>query len=113
MNRKAIKRTRNAIIDSGTYDQTVWVHDCETPGCIAGHAICAHGWVPTATVDISTQTATPPDGGLPQYIDVAARDILGLDSEQADELFSANAEGDPVAVLNHLLETGEVDWSAK
>ena len=112
MNRKAIERTRDALIDSTTYDQERWAHDCDTPGCIAGHAVLAHGYVFAPDPHGHMTRVRHPCGGV-RFIDLAAKDLLDLDREQADELFSADAEGDPVAVLNHLLETGEVDWSAK
>ena len=110
MNRDAIERTRDALIDSTTYDQSVWAHECRTPGCIAGHAVFAHGYEFVPNFHGHMTRVRLPGGGI-RFIENVAQEILGLDARQAARLFSSEAEGDPIAVLHHLLETGEVNWS--
>lgn len=83
-----------------------WTHDCGTPACIAGWANYLHN----------------SDGREQVRMESAyrARLWLGLGEEDADELFGIG-EDDPglesvtpthaAAVLRHLADTGEVDWS--
>lgn len=76
--------------------------DCGTAACIAGWTNAILG---------------NPDSEYDDATDAAAR--LGLDEREADDLFTPRGfdvkgrftRAQAVAVLDHLLETGKVDWS--
>ncbi len=79
------------------------LNSCGTCACVAGWSIALLG-PPRSKLD---------DDGL-------AAELLGLDMDQAVHLFFGWAPGNPaiettpeqaVRVLDHLLATGEVDWS--
>ncbi len=118
MNRENIQKVRDHIVavDATRFDMTVWcrkaggvahdiepaelVHNCNTAGCIGGWA----------------------EGLLRKGRDdgTSAQDLLGLDEDQAYELFYAwdgpgldkITQAQAAMVLNHLLATGNVDWYA-
>lgn len=105
-------RLADAVEDSGSFDMTMYRHECGTPACIAGHAAALAG------IDRTEGPA----------IARAARDWLGLDEERGSELFWPENEhanwwgltrrfqkvtrAHAGAVLRHLAETGRIDWSA-
>ena len=101
MNRENIKKVRDHIAVAGDehFDMRNW--DCGTSACIGG-------W---------TDRLCGPPGNRDST--VTAR-TLGLDEEVANELFFMTetpvrmmdvTREHAVRVLDHLLETGEVDWS--
>ena len=103
MNVENVKKVRDKIASHPEkYDQTVVVHDCGTPACIAGYA--------SLMEDADRRT---------HHMD-AAREFLGLSGVQASLLFSAIPYEYPgfapptvdeaLAVLDHLIETGKVRW---
>lgn len=83
-------------------DQFQLKHDCGTCGCIGGWA-----------------QALLSKKGEPEEFE--PRDLLGLTSDEAEELFYPRLPNDrlwnsvtipeAVKVLDHLIETGKVDWS--
>lgn len=121
MNVKNIKTVRDhiAAVDAKRFEMATWasagsrgnysradvdslelIHDCNTCGCIGGWS---EGLL---RVDESDTRQ--------------ARELLGLSDLQAEELFFAHShplpmnkitQAEAVAVLDHLLATGEVDWS--
>ena len=109
MNIERIKVVRDDIAKSSTFDMTRGVHTCGSPGCVAGHAFVR---------------AEPGE-----YVGVMAGAAawLGLDAGQAGELFVPRGAWDWLAdrfeprfitaehaayTLDHLIETGEVDYVA-
>ena len=103
------KENIRALIDtlkvSETYDQSRYTHfhNCETPACIAGHAVALSGELVDA-LDYGTMEET-------------AASFMGISFSDASGMFEAaplsNSEPtreDAVAMLEHFLETGEVDW---
>ncbi len=80
---------------------------CGTCGCIAGHALAA----------------LAPDDAVPASPGFAAAQLLQLSTEQRYDLFEPDpgtglsiarsdvSRDQAVAVLDHLIATGEVDWS--
>jgi hypothetical protein len=90
------------------------VHNCGTVACIAGHAaIMAHPEAPTNAFDMESY------GG--EDLHTIATTYLGLTELQASELFTPRYNGTRVdyaivtaeqaaAVLENLIETGEVTW---
>ena len=94
------------------YDQAFWFHGCNTPSCIAGHCVSRKGW---KKIGIGVVKKGEKIGS----VNKTAGDILGLEKELADRLFTSlpYIEGTPTpldaaATLRHLAETGEVDWMA-
>lgn len=99
------------------FDMSYWLHttDCGTAGCIAGHAAILSGKYPT-------------DGS---YFETNAHDVsndfLELTDEMSNHLFTPSSDTRgfsynlftyreitapmAAAVVRHLAETGEVDWS--
>lgn len=112
MNRKNIKKVRDAIaaVERKRFDMRLWtigtddprdlVHNCNTAGCIGG-------WTEGVLLK-----------GRKDCRD--ARELLGLTDDEAGELFYAwngpalrgITQAHAVRVLDHLLETGEVDWKS-
>ena len=102
------------------FDMSVYIHDCGTPGCIAGY---------TLAVATGTNNLHPVLDETHKSPETLARDFLGLDYEPANELFKPQDEhaywkadknfcpdeivtaGHAIAVINNLITTGEVDWS--
>jgi hypothetical protein len=92
----------SAIADARDFDHvdpTTLLHDCGTAGCIGGWTNALFGG----------------DGA------VAAGETLGITKEQRSQLFFAYGterqldeitQWHAVAALDHLMETGEVDWDA-
>ena len=113
MNRENIKKLIGALEESKTYDQARWCHTCGSPACIAGHAAALAG----ATDMGNGRCAVD---GRTVFIDDTAIGWTGLDNRQSADLFSPIPFGnlseatkaDAIATLEHLLETGEVDWEA-
>ena len=103
------KENIRALIDtlkvSETYDQSLYTHyhDCETPACIAGHAVALSGEL-VAALDYGTMEET-------------AASFMGISRRVADWIFDGSplpnsdpTREDAVAMLEHFLETGMVDW---
>ena len=105
MNVKRLRQLADHIesLPTGAYDQTRYLHFCGSPACIAGHAVALFG-----------------SGRLPERIGLysgLACDLLDLDDDKGDALFSAfpplgrDARPDDAArVLRHLAATGDVVW---
>lgn len=120
MNRENIKRVRNVIagLPAKRFDMGLWAgerdgeshvaarrlrHDCGTCGCLGGWTNATFG-TPKHAMGIESASAK-----------------LGLDEGQAQALFFPQGAGcawreittaHAVRVLDHLLETGEVDWQS-
>ena len=115
MNTKHVIAVRNRLAGlylSGNehgYNQELWAldYECNTPGCIAGHAV----WLQ------SNGTFNLLDSDL---IYDRAREWLGLDAYQAIDLFNSRPavfRGGPqptlihaIDVLHRLATTGKVEW---
>ena len=96
-------------LDPSEYDQSVFMHDCGTPACIAGHAVFLAGSWDEVSEDEESEYLTPC---------IASR-WLGLRIPKAHELFDSDpvhldetpTPQDAARTLRHLAETGEVVWS--
>lgn len=104
------------------FDMSIYIHDCGTPGCIAGYAIA---------VATGTNNLYPVLDETHKSPEVLATDFLGLDYESASELFKPQDEyaywladknfcsdelvtaDHAIAVIDNLIATGKVDWSIK
>src|SRR5882672_2525517 len=73
--------------------------NCGTACCIAGHAVARAGYeFVWPNHSAQTELAIDGDGNL-RLIETLAAEILGLDENQADELFSAANELDEIREL--------------
>ena len=94
---------------SASSEEDMTGHGCGTVSCIAG-------WTLAIDSDFKIDKKITPDDPLWKG---AAAHLLGLDKEAAHNLFMAVGAADieevtpaeAIAVLRHLAETGEVDWS--
>lgn len=120
MNRNAIRITRDLIAASATWPAECGKFDmnvlhCGTAACIAGFAWAAsNGYrdsIPNSdhfhAFDTETEAAAFLGLGRQQRTDLFFPEYAALNFSP----YHATPE-QAVAVLNHLLATGEVDWSA-
>ena len=130
MNIENVKRVRDAVAASKSFDMARWGittyddvefkdgHFCGSPGCIRGHAVAL-------MIDDGLYECSEVEDDHTRYvsIDNAHCDAgvwMGLDIDMAGELFlpaepSASiyliTQDQAVKCLDHLLETGVVDWA--
>ena len=83
-----------------------------TPEHTCGTAACIGGWAVMQLARDLGVTVIPTEWGIGS----AAARYLGLDSTQADRLFhpsylSERTQAEALATLNHLIATGEVEWT--
>ena len=109
MNVERLRKLRDVIAESKTYDQSDYFHGCGTPACLAGHAaVLAHG-TKRYLSKCGRVMAT-----LAHY---DAKAWLDLTSDQSMAMFSATPmddllteKDDALAMLDRAIETGEVRW---
>ena len=97
------------------YNQSHYTHNCDTPACIAGHAIglkIAGQLEGSDKINIKEVVVNKGNN----YTEVAG-EWLGLEEYQSDMLFQSDPLGtyhvtiyDAIETLRHLLKTEEVDW---
>ena len=124
MNIEALKKARDCLAESKTYDQSNWTHPCGSPACVAGHIVAANGHeitkIPWGRVDVRCYVIM---GGDARPIDVAAAVIAGLEIGQAGQMFSGNpyvtscaevqtpvTKEEALSMLDHAIEHDEVKW---
>ena len=107
MNVKLLKQVQEDIKDSLTFNQRVFVHDCGTPACIAGHIIARH--YPNAESILRNYTGST----ISRY----AKEAAQLDNKQVDMLFAGwplkqipVTKDHAIAAIQSLIDTGEVEW---
>lgn len=104
---KSVWDTRNKNATDG-FDMSDYHYDCGTPSCIAGWTV--HLWGnPDPSTPCTLKRFTSWE------IFETAQVLLGLNVEQADELFLPNNSADispedASKTLRNLVETGEVHW---
>lgn len=108
---------------SGVYAKDKTGHHCGTVACIAGYAFAIKHPRTSAAKIRAIEERTGGDADDDPIVE-EARDFLGITPDESEALFFPDAY-DPdlilhnlpaeqaVAVLRHLAETGEVDWSVK
>ena len=89
-------------------------HWCNTCCCIAGAAVVFGAGDFEARMDRALSSAVE-DGrwGFELSIEDEATELLKLDNKRALSLFYDGMDAKPahaIAVIDHLIETGEVDW---
>ena len=102
MNIENMRKLRDVIAESKTYDQRRFFHPCGTPACLAGHACMLAGEKAQWSVDRTV---------------IIAEDWLGLSVTEAADAFYAGPMGDDaptkedaLAMLDRAIETGKVRW---
>ena len=117
MNKEALRKTRNLIAECHqSYDQTIWSHQCNTPGCVAGFAAVASGAeIVRRGRDEITRVITK--GGVSRMLPDAAAKFLGLNLVQRMAMFRAYpmldrkvTANDAIRMLDHAIEYDEVRW---
>ena len=104
------------------FDMSTYIHDCGTPGCIAGYTLAVIAGTNNLHPFLDKAQKTP---------DAIAADFIGLDNETAHDLFKPEGiyaywlatenfcsdemvtADHAVAVIDNLIVTSEVDWSIK
>ena len=95
---------------------------CGTMGCLAGNAVINAGgrlkwekgmWYDYSTNDYKEYWKTeyvflPANEEYPEHIETAARDLLGLNSEQADALFSGDNTLDDMWEISYAISDGQI-----
>jgi len=120
MNVGKLRRTRDAIAASETFNQTAWGNPCGTPGCVAGHAVVAGGWKIVPGSFETYAVSCTKRGRFRTIEEVAAEELELIDSE-ARKMFAAEPLGGGVtvtrahalAMLDRAIETGKVEWTGK
>lgn len=120
MDVEKLRKTRDAIAASETFDQTTWGTVCGTPGCVAGHAVVAGGWKIEAGHFGTCAVACTKQGRTRLIQDVATEE-LGLTELERLRMFGAEPLGGGVNVtakcaidmLDRAIETGKVEWTGK
>lgn len=90
---------------------------CGTTACLAGHAVLIKAAEEGERLGPTGRLKNPPSYGLGLGgdVDTRAQRWLGLSNDQAIDLFyrldSDLTPEDTIPVLEHLRDTGEVDWS--
>lgn len=115
MNKENVKILRDhlASLDEKHFDMGLWYHNDEDDGC--GTVACIAGW--TDVIFWPQLLGIDRSENLEQR----AQDALGLTEDEADQLFVPNiydldwhfddfTTRHAVKVLDHLLETGKVNW---
>lgn len=118
MNPTNIKRVRDVIAanDASRFDMMNWPDPEHTramahQGC--GTSACIGGWAEALVFSDNPRAAESDSGDNP------AREFMGLSGEEAEDLFfmdksryqyGSATQPAAILVLDHLLETGEVDW---
>lgn len=118
MNKEKVKkladtiRTLNYGFMPGSFNMCEYSHefrggfDCRSPACLAGWACAMEGYDLDQVLNLGDS------------IHRTAAEILGISQEAADKLFTPK-QNEPyllsgveaASVLDHLVETGELDWS--
>ena len=123
-----LSRGHNTGPDEKAFDMSSVLHDCGTPACIAGWALALRlqSEGPELESMIDEYRVAHPEVRERASIMLGtemsiARDFLGLDNGRAKDLFHADGVSSffwekiepeaAVKVLQHLINTGKVDWS--
>ena len=111
MNVERLRKLRDVIAESKTYDQKEYFHDCGTPACLAGHAtVLALGYEGSSTDHEEMQSFSEDSEEI-------AGDWLDLSYTECGVMFNCHplprhdaTKEDALAMLNRAIETGKVRW---
>ena len=123
MNVEALKKARDCLAKSTTYDQAIWAHqECGSPACVAGHIVVANGCrIERLNVhNLGARFFAVSDDKATE-IELAAASIADLDDLEMADMFDGNVycydennisptKGEALAMLDHAIEHGEVRW---
>ena len=108
MNIPLLKQVQEDIKVSLTYNQRIFVHDCGTPACIAGHIVARY--YPNSESILRNCT--------PQTVSRYAKEAAQLENIQRDMLFAGwplnqipVTKDHAIAAIQSLIDTGEVAWT--
>ena len=101
MNVDNIRTTIESIRRSETFDQNTFDHDCGSPGCVVGHALIDAGF---DLNDVAMRNEAS------QWFGIDPDLVIELFNGYRDEEEMPITKEDAIAVLENLIETGEVDW---
>ena len=129
MNINKIKKLIDYLKASKMFDQTKYFHPCGTPACIAGHACIMEGYIRDNGSAFTRFSMVLKKGEYTSMsAEMAATKILELTYQQSQAAFSEAPYGyfedlddenwkikpttvdDAIAMLENLIETGEVEW---
>ena len=109
MNVENMRKLRDTIAESETYDQGRFFHECGTPACLAGHAVM----LSKAEAPVLADWKTAPV----EYIVGYAAAWLGITGGQSISMFAGEPCDDRSAtkrealdMLNRAIKTGEIEW---
>lgn len=112
--RQRVQELRNflAILPAHKFHMAIWQKDLEELGC--NTVACIGGWAETLfQKECEKATFLEDNQGW-----AGVADVLGLTYKEADALFQPNGyrfmkwtPSQAVAVLDHYLATGQIDWS--
>ena len=107
LNVERLKRLREAVAESETFEQSIFYHPCGTPACIAGHCI----WLAEESPDRREFVRLCSDTRM------RAKNWLGLTYIQADTMFDGYPLGnrrvtkaEALDMLDRAIATGVVVW---
>lgn len=92
------------------HDQEVWLDECGTAACFAGWACLLSGWQVGAvdnSMTIPTATVFSPDGLQELGVGTTARDLLGLTTDEAAQLFNSMNTRDELRLMVKDLVNGD------
>lgn len=113
MNTANLKKTRDYLAEHpDQYDQANWMRPCGTPSCVAGYAVAVCG----GTL-LDEERCLTSDGDN-WYLPVYAQELLGLDFDQREDMFSAApydsfepvTATEALAMLDWAIDRDEVRW---
>ena len=103
MNIQNLKRLRDVIAETETYNQVFVFHECGAPACLAGHAA------------FLARQDDVPNSHLQAW--GVAEEWLDLTMAQSNAMFASaplwnysTTKEDALAMLDRAIETGEVRW---
>ena len=114
MNIENMRKLRDVIAESETYDQGRFFHECGTPACLAGHAVIL------SKADAPVLSDWKNAHG--EHIARCAASWLGITDGQSIGMFAGEPfDGEPcddrsatkrdaLAMLDRAIETGRIEW---
>ena len=108
MDTKNLKKLRDVIAESETFDQKcLFHHECGTPGCVAGHAALLARGDAKFGGDIWRDKHIMDDART--WLDLTpAQECVMFDAHPLDKYWTE--KGEVLTMLDRAIETGKVRW---